>query len=158
MKLQGPYYIKSVFEACLLTLREGSELTAHWHLLLLLLTPSQSTSWDECRQGRKEHELQCTQQCYEVVVEDIVVLELELLLTFSENAWDGCRVRRRECTVWRSASVVLSHNYLVFLAVLIHQVSSLERVLYNSLKVHIICPTWEGIWAPKYFQKMQIDV
>ena len=52
------------------------------------------------------------------MVQDIVVLEVELLLTFSENAWDGCRVRRRECTVWRSASVVLSHNYLVFLAVL----------------------------------------
>ena len=63
------------------------------------------------------------------MVQDIVVLEVELLLTFSENAWDGCRVRRRECTVWRSASVVLSHNYLVFLAVLIYQVSSLERVL-----------------------------
>ena len=53
---------------------------------------------------------------------------LLLLLTFSDSKWDGCLERRRECTVWRSAPVFLSHNYLAFLATLMYQVSSIESV------------------------------
>ena len=44
MKLQGPYCIKSLFEAMPW---EDSQLTALWHLLLLL-TPSKDGAWDEC--------------------------------------------------------------------------------------------------------------
>ena len=55
---------------------------------------------------------------------------LLLLLTLSDSKWDECGERRMECTVWRSAPVFLSHNLNgVFQAVLMDQVSSIERVL-----------------------------
>ena len=55
---------------------------------------------------------------------------LLFLLTPSGSKWDNCGIstgeRRMECTAWRSAPVFLSHNYLVFLATLMYQVSRIE--------------------------------